>query len=222
MGTETNGSDILSRMIHACRIAMTIGFIATGISAAIGIVVGALMGYFSGVVDIIGMRVIEVFDSIPQMFLMLSAVAFFGRSLYMMMLIIGLTSWVGIARFVRAEFLRLRQVDFVQAAQALGLPLHSILFRHLLPNALAPVLVSVSFGVAGAILSESGLSFLGLGLIDEPSWGNLLNQAVNATGGFSWWLATFPGCAIFLTVWAYNTIGESVRDALDPRMLKRE
>lgn len=222
LGTEQNRSDIASRMIHACRIAMTLGFIATGLSTAIGIVIGAVTGYFAGWVDLIGQRIIEVFSAIPTLFLMLAAVAFFGRGLYMMMLIIGLTGWVGTARFVRAEFLRYRNVDFVQAARALGLPLPSILFRHLLPNALAPVLVEVSFGVAGAILSESALSFLGLGLIDEPSWGALLNQAVGSTGGFQWWLAVFPGAAIFLTVMAYNLIGESLRDALDPKLRQRE
>lgn len=222
MGTEQNHSDIASRMIHASRIAMTIGFISTGLSTVIGIVIGALCGYFAGWVDLLGQRVIEVFSAIPSLFLMLAAVAFFGRNLYIIMLIIGLTSWVGIAQFVRAEFLRLRNVDFVHAAHALGLPLPSILFRHLLPNALAPVLVNVSFGVAGAILSESGLSFLGLGLIDEPSWGALLSQAVGSTGGFQWWLAFFPGLAIFLTVLAYNLIGESLRDALDPKLLQRE
>lgn len=222
MGTEGNHSDVAARMIHACRIAMTIGFIATGLSTLIGIVIGGLMGYLAGWVDLIGMRIIEIFSAIPTMFLMLAAVAFFGRDLYMMMLIIGLTSWVGVARFVRAEFLRYRNVEFVQAARSLGLPMHSILFRHLLPNALAPVLVEVSFGVAGAILAESGLSFLGLGLIEEPSWGALLSQAVGATGGFQWWLAMFPGAAIFLTVMSYNLIGEALRDALDPRLMKRE
>ncbi len=222
MGTETNGSDILSRMIHACRIAMSLGFISTALSLVIGVVVGALMGYYVKWVDLLGMRVLEVFDAIPTMFLMLAAVAFFGRNLYIIMLIIGFTGWVGIARFVRAEFLKLRKVDYVLAAQALGLPLRSILFRHLLPNALAPVLVQVSFGVASAILAESALSFLGLGLIDEPSWGAMLNQAVGATGGFQWWLAMFPGAAIFLTVLSYNLIGEALRDALDPKLMKRE
>jgi peptide/nickel transport system permease protein len=222
MGTDVNRSDVLSRMIHASRIAMSIGFIATGLSLVIGVIVGAVMGYYVKWVDLIGMRVLEVFDSIPTLFLMLAAVAFFGRNLYIIMLIIGLTGWVGIARFVRAEFLRLRNVDYVMAAQALGLPLRSILFKHLLPNALAPVLVSVSFGVASAILSEATLSFLGLGLIDEPSWGAMLNQAVGATGGFLWWLAVFPGVAIFFTVLAYNLVGEALRDALDPRLLKRE
>lgn len=209
-------------MIHASRIAMAIGFISTGIAVLIGIFVGGLMGYFVGWVDLLGMRLVEVFGAIPTIYLLLAFVAFFGRNIYLIMVIIGLTSWVGDARFVRAEFLKLRKQDFVQAAIAAGLPLRSILFRHLLPNALAPLLVSASFGVASAILAESTLSFLGLGLVDEPSWGQLLNQAVSAGGGFDWWLATFPGLAIFLTVFAYNLIGEALRDALDPRLRKVE
>jgi peptide/nickel transport system permease protein len=218
LGTEAYGADILSRMMHACRIAMAIGFIATGISIAIGILVGGLMGYFVGWVDLIGMRLVEIFGSIPTLYLLLACVAFFGRDLYLMMVIIGLTNWVGDARFVRAEFLRLRNQDFVQAARAAGLPLRSVLFRHMLPNAMAPLLVSASFGIANAILLEATLSFLGLGLVDKPSWGQLLNQAVSESGIFSWWLAMFPGLAIFLTVFAYNLIGEAVRDALDPKL----
>ncbi|MEX0741283.1 MAG: ABC transporter permease, partial [Phycisphaeraceae bacterium] len=163
LGTEVNGSDIASRMIHACRIALAVGFIATGIALIIGIIIGCLMGYFSGIVDLIGMRIVEIFEFIPTLFLLLMFVAFFDRNIYMMMAIIGLTSWAGYARFIRAEFLKLRKQDFVQAAIASGLPLRSILFRHMLPNGLAPVLVSASFGVAGAILAEATLSFLGLG-----------------------------------------------------------
>jgi peptide/nickel transport system permease protein len=216
LGTEPNGADILSRMLHASRIAIAVGFIATGIAMVIGVVVGGIMGYFSGFVDLIGMRFVEVFAAIPVFFLLLTFVAFFPRNLYIMMVIIGLTGWVGYARFIRAEFLKLRQQDFVQAARACGLPLWSILFRHMLPNGIAPVLVAASFGVASAILYESTLSFLGLGLVDEPSWGQLLNQATSSGGGFHWWLATFPGIAIFLTVFAFNLIGEALRDAIDP------
>jgi peptide/nickel transport system permease protein len=218
LGTEAYGADILSRMMHACRIAMAIGFIATGISIVIGVVVGGLMGYFVGWVDLIGMRLVEMFGSIPTLYLLLAFVAFFPRNLYLMMAIIGFTGWVENARFVRAEFLRLRDQDFVHAATAAGLPLRSILFRHMLPNAMAPLLVSASFGIASAILIEATLSYLGLGLTDEPSWGQLLNQAVSESGVFSWWLAMFPGLAIFLTVFAYNLIGEAVRDALDPKL----
>lgn len=215
MGTDENGADVASRMIHASRIALGIGFIATGIALVIGTIIGGLMGYFSGVVDIIGMRLVEIFEAIPTLFLLLSFVAFFGRSIYMMMVIIGITAWSGYARYVRAEFLKLRQQDFVQSAVACGLPLSSILFRHMLPNGLAPLLVATSFGVASAILAEATLSFLGLGLVDDPSWGQLLNQAVQSST-FNWWLAVFPGGAIFMTVFAYNLLGESLRDAVDP------
>jgi len=219
-GTDSNGADVLARIIHACRIASAIGFIATSIAIAIGIIVGGAMGYFVGKVDILGMRLVEVFEAIPTLFLLISFVAFFGRNLYLIMAIIGLTTWTYDARFVRGEFLRLRNQDFVQAAIAAGLPLRSIIFRHMLPNGLAPVLVSASFGVAWAILYESILSFLGLGLVDEPSWGQLLNQALGSGGTFQWWVAIFPGMAIFLTVFAYNLIGEALRDALDPRLVQ--
>jgi peptide/nickel transport system permease protein len=215
LGTEENGADVLSRMVHASRIALGIGFVATGIAMAIGVVIGGLMGYFSGVVDIIGMRLVEIFEAVPTLFLLLTFVAFFGRSLYLLMVIIGITSWSGYARYVRAEFLRLRQQDFVQAALASGLPLTSVLFRHMLPNGVAPILVAASFGVASAILAEATLSFLGLGLVDDPSWGQMLNQAVRSST-FNWWMAAFPGGAIFLTVFAYNLIGEALRDAIDP------
>lgn len=223
MGTSTTGADVFSRMFHAARIALSIGFIATGIAMIIGVAFGGLTGYFSGIVDLIGMRLLEIFEAIPGLFLLLIIVsiipadrAWQENKLYIIMIVIGLTSWTGYARFVRAEFLRLRQQDFVQAAVACGLPLGSVLFRHMLPNGVTPVLVSASFGVASAILYEAVLSFLGFGLIDEPSWGQLLNQASGSTGAFSWWLAIYPGAAIFLTVFAYNLIGEALRDAIDP------
>ncbi len=221
-GTTPNGEDVLSGMIHACRIAVSIGFVSTGLATVIGIFVGGLMGYFVGKTDMFGMRLIEIFEAIPRLFLLITFVAFYGRNLYMMMAILGLTNWTGPARFIRAEFLRLRNQDFVQAAIACGLPIRSILFRHLLPNGLTPVLISATFGVAGAILAESTLSFLGLGLIDKPSWGRMLDQARGVGTSFHWWMAMFPGGAIFLTVFAYNLIGESLRDALDPRTSKRE
>jgi len=219
LGTEANGADLFSRMIHASRIALGIGFVATGIAMLIGIIIGGLMGYFSGWVDMVGMRLVEIFEAVPTLFLLLTFVAFFGRSLYIMMVIIGITSWSGYARYIRAEFLRLRQQDYVQAAIACGLPLRSILFRHMLPNGIAPILVAASFGVASAILAEAVLSFLGLGLVDEPSWGQMLNQAVQSSS-FYWWMAFFPGGAIFFTVFAYNLMGEALRDAIDPHMQK--
>jgi len=219
MGTEENGADVFSRMIHASRVALSIGFIATGIALVIGVILGGLMGYFSGIVDMLGMRLVEIFESVPTLFLLLTFVAFFGRNIYLIMVIIGLTSWSGYARYARAEFLKLRKQDYVQAAIASGLPLHSILFRHMLPNGVAPLLVSVSFGVASAILAEATLSFLGLGPVDAPSWGQMLNQSIRAST-FNWWMAVFPGGAIFMTVFAYNLIGEALRDALDPKSAK--
>lgn len=220
MGTEENGADVLSRMIHASRVALSIGFIATGIALIIGVFLGGLMGYFSGIVDMLGMRLVEIFESVPTLFLLLTFVAFFGRNIYLIMVIIGLTSWSGYARYARAEFLKLRKQDYVQAAIACGLPLKSILFRHMLPNGVAPLLVSVSFGVASAILAEATLSFLGLGPVDAPSWGQMLNQSIRAST-FNWWMAVFPGGAIFMTVFAYNLIGEALRDALDPKAAKK-
>ena len=217
MGTEENGADVFSRMIHASRIALSIGIVATSIAMVIGIIIGGLMGYFSGIVDMLGMRLVEIFESIPTLFLLLTFVAFFERSLYMMMVIIGVTGWSGYARYIRAEFLKLRKQEYVQAAVASGLPLSSILFRHMLPNGVAPLLVAASFGVASAILAEATLSFLGLGLVDAPSWGQMLNQAVRSAT-FNWWMAVFPGGAIFFTVFAYTLIGEAFRDAIDPKM----
>ncbi len=221
MGTDENGADVASRMIHASRVALTIGFIATGISMFIGIIIGGLMGYFSGTVDMLGMRLVEVFEAIPLLILLLTFVAFFGRNIYMIMVIIGVTGWSGYARYIRAEFLKLRKQDYVQAAVASGLPLRSILFRHMLPNGIAPLLVAASFGVASAILAEAMLSFLGLGPVDAPSWGQMLNQSVKSSV-FNWWMAVFPGGAIFLTVFAYNLMGEALRDAIDPTVTKRE
>jgi peptide/nickel transport system permease protein len=223
LGTTEFGEDMLSRMLHACRVTLAIGLIATGISTAIGIVVGGLLGYYGGWVDLIGMRLVEIVEAIPRLILLLIVMVSFGRSLYLMMVVIGLVVWTSDARFIRAEFLKLRNLDFVQAAVAAGLGRMSIVFRHMLPNGVSPVLVNASFGVAWAILYESTLSFLGLGLgPDDPSWGQLLEQARKGGTGFNWWIATFPGLAIFLTVFAYILIGESMRDAIDPKLQKRD
>ena len=193
------------------------------VSSVIGVAVGGLMGYYAGALDLFGMRVLEIIEAIPRLILLLIITVFFGRSLYLMMVVIGLVSWTENARFIRAEFLKLRKLDFVQAAVAAGLRRWSIIFRHMLPNGIAPVLVSASFGIAGAILLESILSFLGLGLgPDDPSWGQLLEQARTGGTGFNWWIATFPGMAIFLTVFSYILIGEAMRDAIDPKLQKRD
>ena len=223
LGTDTNGADVLSNLMHASRIALSIGFIATALSVVIGVLVGGTMGYYAGLLDLLGMRLIEIIEAVPRLFLLISITAFIQkRNIYLMMSVIGLTSWTGYARFLRAEFFTLRKLDFVQAAVAAGLPRRSILFRHMLANGLTPILVSTTFGVASAILYESILSFLGLGLIDEASWGALLQQARAGGSGFIWWIAMFPGLAIFLTVFSYNLVGEAIRDALDPRLRKRD
>ena len=195
MGTTLYGEDVLSRMIYACRIALAIGFIATGIAVVIGVVLGGLMGYFGGIVDLVGMRFLEIIEAIPSLILLLIVMVSFGRNIYYMMITLGLIGWTGNARFIRAEFLKLRKQDFVQAAQAAGLPLRSILFRHMLPNGIAPVLGQRQLRRRQRpMLLESVLSFLGLGLLPEdPSWGQLLDQARKGGAGFNWWIATYPG-----------------------------
>ena len=217
-GTDSNGSDVLSRSIHACRVALTVGFVSTGIAVFLGVLIGGLMGYYSGVVDLLGMRLVEVFGSIPSLYLILAIVAFWGsgtKALFMIMVVIGLLSWPGYAIFIRAEFLKLRQQNFVEAAIAGGLPLRSVLFRHMLPNGITPVLVSASFGIAGAMNVENILSFLGIGQLEEPSFGSLLNQATN-NGQFAWWLAIYPGGALTFSMFAFVLIGEAMRDVIDP------
>jgi peptide/nickel transport system permease protein len=221
LGTDDVGSDVLCRLIHGSRISLSVGFVAVGISCVIGIFVGAILGYFGGKVDFVGMRVVEIMMAIPTFFLIITIVAFFPRSLLNIMVIIGITSWTGDARFIRAEFFKLRKQDFVQAAVSLGLPLRSILFKHMLPNGIAPVLVNATFGIAGAIFIEAALSFLGFGVAPPtPSWGQMLSLGVSTTGRFLWWLTLFPGFAIFFTVMAYNLVGEGLRDAIDPRLRK--
>jgi len=221
LGTDDVGSDVLCRLIHGSRISLSVGFVAVGISSIIGVFIGAILGYFGGKVDFVGMRIVEIMMAIPTFFLIITIVAFFPRSLFNIMIIIGITSWTGDARFIRAEFFKLREQDFVQAAVSLGLPLRSILFRHMLPNGIAPVLVNATFGIAGAIFIEAALSFLGFGVAPPtPSWGQMLSLGVSTTGRLLWWLTLFPGLAIFFTVMAYNLVGEGLRDSIDPRLRK--
>ncbi|MGE4285933.1 MAG: ABC transporter permease [Phycisphaerae bacterium] len=221
LGTDDVGSDVLARLIYGARISLSVGFVAVGISTVIGVIIGSLIGYFGGIADFFGMRLIEIMMAIPTLFLILTIIAFFGKSLLNIMIIIGLTSWTGNARFVRAEFLRLRGQDFVQAAKALGLPKRSIIFRHILPNGMAPVLVNATIGIGGAIFIEAALSFLGFGIEPPmPSWGQMLSLGVNASGNFIWWMTFYPGLAIFFTVMAYNLVGEGLRDAIDPKLRK--
>jgi len=218
LGTDDRGRDVLSRMIWGTRISMSVGFIAVGISVAIGLVLGAIAGYYGGWVDTVVQRLIEIMMCFPTFFLIIILIAFLPPSIYNIMVVIGLTSWTGVARLVRGEFLKLRESDYATAARATGLRDRRVIFRHLLPNALAPVLVSATFGVAGAILTESALSFLGFGVPPPTaSWGEILSQSKRFVGQ-AWWLVTFPGVAIFVTVTAFNLVGEGLRDAIDPRL----
>jgi peptide/nickel transport system permease protein len=216
-GTDRLGRDVLAGMIHGARISLSIGFVAVGIAVLIGVLLGALAGYFGAWVDIAISRFFEIMLSLPTFFLLITVAAIFPPSIFLTMAIIGLTSWVGIARFTRSEFLRIRNLDYVTAAVSLGVSSRKIMFQHILPNALAPVIVSVVLGIAGAILVESSLSFLGIGVPAElVTWGSILNEASGAT--FAWWLAVFPGLAIFITVLAYYLVGEGLREVLDPRL----
>lgn len=217
LGTDKLGRDVMAGMIHGSRISLSIGFVAVGIAVIIGVILGALAGYFGSWIDMAVSRLFEIMLSIPTFFLLITVAAIFRPSIFMTMIIIGLTSWVGIARFTRSEFLRIRNLDYVTAAISVGVSSRKIMFQHILPNALAPVIVSVVLGIAGAILVESSLSFLGIGVPAElVTWGSILNEASGAT--FAWWLAVFPGFAIFITVLAYYLVGEGLREVLDPRL----
>lgn len=218
LGTDDLGRDVLARILYGARISLLVGFVAVGIASLIGIVLGALAGYYGRWVDGLLMRFVDIMLCFPTFFLILAVIAFLEPSIWNIMIIIGLTGWMGVARLVRAEFLSLRERDFVQAARALGASDGRLIFRHILPNALSPVLVSATLGVAGAILTESALSFLGIGVQPPtPSWWNML-IAGKQTLGTAWWLSAFPGLAILITVLGYNLLGEGIRDALDPRI----
>jgi peptide/nickel transport system permease protein len=218
LGTDTLGRDVLSRIIYGSQVSLKVGFVAVGLATLIGLFIGALAGYYGGWVDSVLMRLVDLMLCFPAFFLILAVIAVLEPSIWNIMAVIGLTSWMGVARLVRAEFLSLREREFVTAARALGASDTRLILRHMLPNALAPVMVSATLGVAGAILTESALSFLGLGVQPPtPSWGNILTAGKDNIE-IAWWLSVFPGLAILVTVMSYNLLGEGIREAIDPRL----
>jgi len=217
-GTDELGRDVFTRMLYGAGISLKVGFVAVGIAVLIGAFLGAISGYYGGLVDIVIMRFVDIMLCFPSFFLILAVIAFMEPSIFNIMAVIGLTSWMGITRLVRAEFLSLKERDFVLAEKAIGASHTRIIFVHILPNAMAPVLVSATLGIAAAVLTESALSFLGIGVQPPtPSWGNMLTQGQNVLG-IAWWLSFFPGMAILVTVLGYNLLGEGIRDAIDPRL----
>jgi peptide/nickel transport system permease protein len=217
-GTDQLGRDVLSRMIWGAQISLKVGFVSTGIAILIGTILGAVAGYYGRWVDAVIMRFVDIMLCFPTFFLILAVIAFLEPSIWNIMIIIGATGWMGITRLVRADFISLKERDFVQAARVIGASDARIIFIHVLPNCMASVLVAATLGVAGAILTESALSFLGIGVQPPtPSWGNILTAGKDNID-IAWWLSLYPGLAILATVLGYNMLGEGIRDSLDPRL----
>ena len=218
LGTDDLGRDVLARMLQGSFVSLSIGFVAVSIELAIGLALGGLAGFYGGRIDALIMRFTDVMLCFPTFFLILTVVALLPPSIWNIMVVIGATSWMGTCRFVRAELMALREQDFVRAARALGLSDARVIFRHMIPNAVAPVLVSATIAVASAILTESALSYLGFG-VQPPnaSWGNILSDG-RAFLFDAPWLFVIPGAAILVVVLAFNLVGEGLRDALNPRL----
>jgi peptide/nickel transport system permease protein len=222
LGSDALGRDVLSRLLYGARVSLLVGFAAIAVGGAIGILAGLLSGYFGGWVDDVIMRLGDIQLAFPFILLAIMFLVVLGAGVWNLILVLGIGQWVTYARIVRADTLSIREKEFVEAARALGDSTPSIIFRTILPNILAPLTVIASFNVAGVILSEAALSFLGLGVPPEvPTWGSMLAESRDTLVANKWWLAVFPGVAIMLTVMSFNILGDWLRDFLDPRLRER-
>ena len=220
MGTDEFGRDVLTRVLYGARVSLSIGFVAVGISITLGTFIGAVSGYAGGLVDTLSMRFVDLLISFPRLVLLITIIALFEPSVRVVVVVLGLTLWPSTARIVRGEVLSARERDYVQAARALGFGPSRIIFRHIVPNVLGPVIVAATLGLGNIILIEAALSFLGMSVQPPtPSWGSMINDGRDYLAQ-AWWVATFPGLAIVMTVVAFNLIGDGLRDALDPRRVR--